>query len=57
MGEKCILCDEGIEEYYGKLKGTMIKAKNELGINEFIHVCSGCQKTDNWYETALIKGV
>lgn len=57
MGEKCILCDEGIEEYYGKLKGTMIKAKNELGINEFIHVCSGCQKIDNWYETALIKGV
>lgn len=57
MGEKCILCEEGIEENYGKLIGTMIKAKNEFGVNYFIHVCSGCQKIDNWYETALIKGV
>jgi len=57
MGEKCILCGDGVEENFGKLKGTMIKASNELGVNQFIHVCSGCQRIDNWYEEALIKGV
>lgn len=52
----CVLCEEEIDENYGKLKGTVIRAKNELGINEFIHVCTGCQKIDGWREAALIKG-
>ena len=57
MSEKCILCGDGIEENYGKLMGTIIKAKNEFGINDFIHVCSGCQRINGWHEQALIKGV
>jgi hypothetical protein len=56
MNEKCILCEEGIEENYGKLLGTVIRSKNELGINELIHVCNGCQKINGWHEAAAIKG-
>ena len=56
MGEMCILCEEGIDSNYGKLMGTVIKAKNELGVNQFIHVCNSCQKVNGWYESALIKG-
>ena len=56
MDEKCVLCGEGIEENYGKLKGTVIKSKNEEGINELIHVCNGCQKIDGWLDEATIRG-
>ena len=57
MSEKCVLCEEGIDENYGKLKGTTIRSKNEVGVNELIHVCTGCQKLDGWYDEALIRGV
>jgi len=56
MDKKCILCNEKIKVENGKLKGTIIKAKNVKGINEFIHVCSHCQKKDNWLEDAKVKG-
>jgi hypothetical protein len=56
MNEKCVLCEEAIEENYGKLLGTVIRSKNELGINELIHVCNGCQKINGWHEAAAIKG-
>jgi len=56
MAKKCILCNEKINEEYGKLKGTLIKAKNEKGVNEITHVCSHCQKKDDWRDNALVKG-
>jgi len=56
MVEKCVICSEKISEEFGKLKGTIIKAKNEKGVNDKIYVCSGCQKEDGWIEKAKIKG-
>ena len=55
--KKCIICDEKIEDEYGKLKGTILKSKNEKGVNDFLYVCSDCQKQDDWVEKAKIKGV
>ncbi|MBR9706486.1 hypothetical protein GOV14_05605 [Candidatus Pacearchaeota archaeon] len=55
--KKCAICKEAIEEEFGKLKGTIIKAKNEKGINDFIPVCNQCQKKEKWIEEAKIKGV
>jgi len=57
MVHKCVLCDEKIEQDNNKLKGTIVKAKNEKGINDFIYVCSECQKKDDWINNAKIKGV
>ena len=56
MVKKCILCNERIEEEYGKLKGALVKAKNENNKNQFIYVCSECQKKDDWINQAKIKG-
>ena len=42
--EKCKLCDEKIESnFLNKLDGTIIKIKTD-DKNEFIYVCSDCQK-------------
>ncbi len=57
MIKKCVICNKGIEEDYGKLNGTILKAIDEKKKNKFIFVCSGCQKKDKWIETAKIKGV
>ena len=54
--KKCVICNEKIEEEYGKLKGTLVKSKNEKGVNDFIYVCKDCQKKDKWVEEAKIKG-
>lgn len=56
MANRCVLCDERIEENYGKLDGTIIRVKNEHNKREFIYVCSECQKKDKWVEEAKIKG-
>jgi len=56
MAKKCILCNDKIKEEHGKLKGTFVKAKNSKSVNEFTHVCSNCQKKDNWRDDALVKG-
>ena len=53
---KCILCNEKIEENNGKLKGTIIRSKNEKNVNEKIYVCNQCMKKDKWIENAKIKG-
>lgn len=57
MEKKCSLCNEKIEEEHGKLKGTLIKARDENNKNQFIYACSDCQKKDNWIEEAKIKSV
>jgi|TARA_Y100000296_G_scaffold70809_1_gene85756 hypothetical protein len=57
MVEKCVLCDEGIEEEFGKLKGTVIKDKDENGKRLMIYVCSDCMKKDDWYDEARVMGV
>jgi hypothetical protein len=55
MVKKCAICNESIEEEYGKLKGSVVKAKDENSKNQFIYVCSSCQKQDKWIEKAKIK--
>ncbi len=56
MVNKCVICNEKIQEEFGKLMGTMLRVRNEKGVNELIYVCSGCQKKDNWIEDAKVKG-
>jgi len=53
---KCVLCEETVDEEYGKLSGTFLRAKNVEGVNDLICVCSLCQKGSNWIEEAMIKG-
>jgi hypothetical protein len=57
MVEKCVICSSVVEENFGKLKGTMIKVKDEKSKLQLIYVCSDCQKKDDWINTAKIKGV
>lgn len=54
---RCILCEDEVEEQHGKLNGTIIKAKNLDNKNDFLFVCSSCQKDDTWIEKAKVKGV
>ena len=54
---KCVLCSEKIHEEFGKLNGTIVKAKNEKGVNKKIYVCSHCMKKNDWIDNAKIKGV
>ena len=56
MINKCVLCNEKIEEENGKLKGTIVKVTDENKKNQFIYVCSGCQKKDDWINEAKVKG-
>ena len=44
MVKKCVICKDNLYENNGKLKGTILKVRNEKGINELIYVCSDCQK-------------
>ncbi len=53
---KCILCNERINEDYGKLNGAILKVKDENNKNQFLYVCSYCQKEKEWLEKAKIKG-
>ena len=55
MVKKCVLCNEKIREEYGKFRGSIVKAKNMKGVNDFIYVCSHCQKKDSWKDDALVK--
>lgn len=56
MAKKCVICSGSIEEEYGKLQGTIVKVKED-NKNQFIHVCSSCQKKEKWIEEAKIKSV
>lgn len=55
MSRNCILCNESIEEDFGKLNGTMVKIKDDSNKSQFVHICSGCQKQNNWLERAKVK--
>ncbi len=55
MAQKCIICNEKIQEEFKKLKGTIIKVKDENNKNQFIYVCSECQKQPDYIEKAKIK--
>lgn len=55
MTAKCVICNEKIDEEYGKLKGTIVKAVDENKKNRFIYVCSECQKKPDWLSVAKIK--
>jgi hypothetical protein len=50
------MCDEKIDEDNGKLKGTILRVKNEKGRREFLYVCSSCQKQEGWIEKAKVRG-
>ena len=56
MPKKCVICKQKIETNYGKIKGSIIKAVNEDKKNYFIYVCSDCQKKDDWFEKAMVRG-
>jgi len=55
MAKECSICNEKIKEEYGKLNGTMLKVKGLDSKNNFIYVCSNCQKIKNWIEIAKVK--
>lgn len=55
MAKKCVICNENIIEEFNKLQGTIVKAKDENNKNQFIYVCSNCQKQEGWIEKAKIK--
>ena len=55
MVKRCAICSEDIEDDFGKLTGTCLKVRNENGNNEFIYVCSDCQKKENWIEHAKVR--
>lgn len=57
MAKKCVLCNNRIAEEHGKLEGTIVKVRDESNKNQFIYVCSDCQKEKGWIEKAKIKSV
>jgi|TARA_B100001971_G_scaffold170874_1_gene163034 hypothetical protein len=55
MVKRCASCNKVIEEEFGKLKGSLIKVKNEKGEKEFVYVCSDCEKDKKWIEKAVVR--
>ncbi|MEK6872905.1 MAG: hypothetical protein AABW90_02750 [Nanoarchaeota archaeon] len=56
MAKKCVLCNEKIKEEFDRLKGTILKSSDENKKSYFIYVCSDCQKKENWFEKAKVRG-
>lgn len=54
MSKNCAICNEKIEEDYGKVKGTMLRVRDENKKNQLIYVCSVCQKHEGWIEKAKV---
>jgi len=54
MRKKCAICHNNMQGESGKLKGTMIKIKENSKTN-LIYVCSKCEKQKDWMEKAVIK--
>ena len=55
MSKRCAVCNRNIKEADGKLQGTLIKVKDELGKRQFVYVCSGCEKDKDYIERAVIR--
>lgn len=55
MQKRCVICNCNLIEDYGKIRGTMLKVTDEKKKNQFIYVCSECQKKEGWIEKAKIK--
>lgn len=55
MVKKCAICNQVIEEDYGKLKGSILRVKDEKKKNQLIYACSDCQKKEDWIEKAKIR--
>lgn len=53
---KCVLCNSNIEDEFGKLDGTVVRAVDEKKKGQLIYVCSSCMKEDDWVNKAKIKG-
>ena len=56
MTKKCIICNNEIEEEFGKFKGTMVKIVEGDKKSRWIYACSECQKDPKWFEKAKVKG-
>jgi hypothetical protein len=48
MADKCCLCDEEIQEDFGKIKGTRIKIVEDKK-KRLVYVCSACMKKNRDY--------
>ena len=57
MSKKCVICEEEIQEEYGKLSGTTIKVLDENNKSEIYFVCSKCQKDKDWLNKARVRAV
>ena len=55
MSEKCCICKNEVIKENNKLNGTILKVKTTKGNNEFVYVCSDCQKDKDWIEKANVK--
>ncbi|MFA7707713.1 MAG: hypothetical protein WCX73_02080 [Candidatus Pacearchaeota archaeon] len=55
MEKRCAVCKKKINEEEGKLKGTLIKVKDEFGKRQFVYVCSECEKKQDYIERAVVK--
>ena len=54
MSKRCAICDGKIEEEFEKLKGVLLKIR-ENDKSRFVYVCSDCQKKEGWIEKAKIR--
>ena len=54
--KKCVICNNNINEEFGKLNGTILKVKDENKKLQMLHVCSECMKKSDWIDVAKIKG-
>lgn len=52
---RCAVCQDVIEEEFGKLKGTLLRLVDDKRAR-FVRVCSSCQKDAKWQEKAKIRG-
>lgn len=53
--KRCAVCNEEVKEIDGKLQGTLINVKDELGKRQLVYVCSECEKDKDYIERAVIR--
>lgn len=55
MRKRCAICNKNIKEEDGKLQGTLIKVRDEIGKRQFVYVCSECEKKKDYIERAVVR--